>query len=205
MNPLKYLWKVVKLDVYSKQLKKRSKHEILGYTFTSTEQQLGKFVKEQHRIHKWFKGLIAYPFIWMATKFLGKYLIEKPNPQYRQCRVFNVAFESSLYEVEELFRNNLPHNSHRTLKSLREDYSNGIAVKLLRSLKRIYLSVILRDSYYLEFSNILMHNIAKGMYDEYGKDPNHVMFGGKTLNSPIYWLFKGLKEGGVVKAEVRKK
>ena len=204
MNPVKYLYKTLRLRTYSHQLKRRPKHERLGYTFTSTESKLGDFVKEQHRIHRWFKGVIAFPAIWLATKFLGKYLIDKPNPQYRQARVFDDAYEKSIVEVNELYRYNMPHYKELTLKELRENYANGIATKLLRSMKRIYLSVMLRDTFYLEFHNLLMHNIAKGMVDEYGKEPQHVMFAGEVLNAPIYWLFKGMKEG-LVKAEVRKK
>lgn len=206
MNPLKYFWGVLGLKSYSCQLEGRDEGEVLGPVYGSTSVTLGEFVREQNFVHRWFKGLLAYPFVWFVAKFFSGYLIRKPAAGYTLARIMDDAFEKTLVESNELYKYNLPKFEKRSLASLRRDYGCGIAVRLLRNLKCIYFSVILRDSFYLEFHNMLMLNISKGVVDYYGKDPHHVLFAGTQLNDPAYWLFKQMKEGrGLVKAEPRKR
>lgn len=135
-------------------------------------------VKKFHVIHFVFKYKFLVPLIRLGNKLLGKYVIKSkdiPRESHnRNLLIFDKAFEESLKKWCIYYLRNTGHpatrkSRHFWLKVAKNEM-------LLRSMKNYIITMYMYDTAYREFINILMHEIARDMVNEYSKPP----YTGKT-------------------------
>jgi len=191
-GPVWYFHKVwFKMKDYDKQLDSDADKEIMPniYCVCGTRRQ---YVKLMNRLHRWFKGLCLVPGIWLSKKLLGKALVtEVPNmPHLVNLKVFERSFDESVDDWNKYYRLKGLKGYLRVPKQKLDDYDKRFASTILRDIKSLYLSVMLRDSAYFEFHNILMHKIAQNMFVEHGNNPWHLFYCGQNISDLKYFALR---------------
>jgi len=145
--------------------------------------------------HYRFKYKFLVPILWILKLILGKKL-DKPIPdmeQYDNVRVFDKEFETTIKFWVEHFLTSPEDPAHDKKVQVLMD---GEHIELLRIMKKIMIFIITQDTAYLEFMNILMHNIAHGMYGMYhGQNVHHLFYSSKDIYNIEYMrIFKQLRD-----------
>ena len=160
--------------------------------------------KKWQIIHYVFKYRMMMPFMWLSNLFIKKHL-PKNIPDYEwnvNIKVFDKAFEQSIEDWCINFRRHLEiHNGMRTKHWWKAEAKKGLAPKMLRWFKQVYLMMILNDTAYRELHNFLMHNIAKEMIKEYQPDKKrnkgivrHLCYSAQDIYDVDYFmLFKKVR------------
>jgi hypothetical protein len=133
---------------------------------------MGTYVRKFHAIHYVFKYKYLVPFIRLGKKLIGKGLVKSiPEGHHnRNIKVFDDAFESAIEKWHIYYlRNNglIDERPDRAEMLRRAKDPKNLSGQSLRDIKEIVNTMYLYDTAYREFMNILMHEIAAKMHEEY--------------------------------------
>lgn len=149
-----------------------------------------KWIKKQHKIHHNLKSLFMVPLLLFSEKIFNKYLAKgvPDKPHYRDIKVFNVAFEEAINVWCDTFRARINKTNLKYHKLMFEKYKHDKAVKCLRIMKRIILTICLNDTAYFEFTNILLHLLTIMMNNEYkDSEIRHLFYTAKHISDVHYF------------------
>ena len=158
-------------------------------------------VKKFHWIHWVYKTKFLIPLVYVFEKLLGKY-IEKTIPDYwhnRNIKVFDRAFDAAIsdfwcFYISQMKGQNKFTKGVKDIEGLRKvaavqapKLSN---IKVLNTMRKIMYTMILNDTAYKEFFNMLMYNIFMEMRDEYKKSKRHkhLIYGSTNMFDIDYFL-----------------
>ena len=130
--------------------------------------------KKFHVVHYVFKYKFFVPLLYVGRKILDKYLVKKiGNEEHnRNIKIFNNSFEEAITKWTIYYmRNSGPEYKRKSRKFWTTiAKSKGVSSsQSLRTMKELVNTMAMNDTAYREFLNILMHEIAHQMHDEYTK------------------------------------
>jgi hypothetical protein len=160
--------------------KKKLEKNIYGY------KTVGEAYKQFNFTHYFFKYKLFVPVLNLIKIFFGK-KINRDIPEedmYVNVRIFDDMFNHSVrYWVE----NFLVDETHPDKEKIVESLMNGYNVEALNTMKQFMIFMLTQDTAYLEFFNILMHNMVQGMFEKYGgRKVNHVFYTSKNMYDVYY-------------------
>lgn len=198
--------------VYEQDLTKENKGKVAGETIYGTGMTYGEYVKQQNRIHKWFKYTFMYPLLKLFKKVLGKYLVKEipDEPWNYNLKIFDIAWQNALIDWCDVFITTNQEKSTSdikvTIQRLKQEN-----IKYLNLMKDIMVTGILNDTAYREFFNCLMLNIALEMNKNHPKAARHIFYNSKQINDIFYFAIaknKTLQKvygSGIPKSELKSK
>ena len=181
--------------------------------YTSPNDTYGKHYKRFHLVHMIMKGRILR---WVVKKFSSMFAdyIEKDVPKYHynvNLLAFERAFDDAIHDWSYCYMGASMHKnpdggmrpmtvnekdkiyqqyklSRMTQMGTRADGTPKFYRPTLMTLKNMMLTVVLNDTAYSEFFNILMYKIANEMNKEYnGKDIKHLFYSSGNSAEPRYY------------------
>lgn len=151
--------------------------------------QVSKYAKRFAFVHYFLKYKIFVPLLYSFRYFFGKKL-EKTIPKRHYNKniiIFNSAYDKSVSEWAIKFCCRTGTKEER-LKNY-DAVMKGSSVQLLETSRDILNTIVLNDTAYREFINILMHNIAKEMLEKYkGKKVKHFMYHTDSIYDIAYYI-----------------
>jgi hypothetical protein len=154
----------------------------ISYTIFGKDKKVSDIVDMFQKFHVKFKSIIFKPVLWLSEKILSKYLIKKiPDElQFRNEKVFNQAYENALRTWVYLYQCPRPHNFEAIYQS---------ESCFLRRIKNIFLTLILYDTAYKEFFNMLLFEITIAMNNEHQEEvAKHVIYKAKSVADVGYFV-----------------
>lgn len=169
-------------------VKKEDEDKFMNENIYSFEGTIGEFSKKENRLHNWLKYKFIQPFVFIADKICGRYLVKTvpKKRQYRNIRIFKKSFEESVKQWNDLFLRNVQNGSDPEKFSLK-GYLRKRHNRVLLKMMEIYITFTMNDTAYLEMHNILMFNITKNMSQVYGDKYNHLFYTSKSVNDVNYF------------------
>lgn len=137
-----------------------------------------------YRIHDTWKPYFVKPFIWLSTKIFGKYLVKEiPDEKYnRNFKIFDKAYDQALIKWRVYYQG---HKLEEAKKKLRIDNK-------MNNVRYIAYTLLLNDTAYREFFNMLMFEITKEMNKSYeGEDIKHLIYKSKSVIDVGYYIAYG--------------
>lgn len=159
----------------------------IGWNIYEPNITVSEYAKRFRRMHVVFKHRVFDPLLLLLKKVLGKDLkTQVPHDDYnKNLIIFENAFNKSLYiwtkYVSEIYQK--PMTPQEMDKQLNSNCQNR-----LRDLKNIYITMLLNDTVYREFHNILMFEIARGMNEQHDANAYHLLYTSKKIND-VAWLY----------------
>ena len=138
-------------------------------------------------IHYKWKYRFIMPVIkiskWILKSKLKKHI--PSEPYNRALQTFDKAYEKALRKWYNLY----------IVKNAEAQY---LADNLLRDLKHLLYTMILNDTAYREFINMLMFEIAIETNKEFGECANHLIYKNKAIIDVGYYAaYQGLQKGEI--------
>ncbi len=174
--------------IYDNQLDGKRDKLPVNYNIYGVKGNLQDYVTHQNRIHRDWKQRFFYPVYWLSKHIFGKYLVKEIGPEkhYRNLRVFDKAFEKTCYDWASFVNRFKEKGEGRTEAEVQECLKND-PIPILRTLKQFVLTIAKNDTAYLEFFNILMFNITKGINDNHPKEVEHLIYTSSMISDPRYF------------------
>lgn len=159
---------------------------------------LRSYVKFHDWVHNILKARVVLPLIHLFDFLFGSKLVKDSSQipdlyQFRNLRLFDLAFDRTCLKWEEYFHVQYPDIQSRLrldwrfLLNCHKNFKPELGL-----LKRIYLTITKNDTAYLEFHNILMFELASVMNEYYENKPHeHILYTAHHINDIRYFLITG--------------
>lgn len=163
----------------------------------ATQYNLGNYVKQQNKIHRFLKYLIIVPFVKFVVWIMGKHLVTsvpKESQHLADLRLFSEVYERSLVDWINFYMSYKGDGVDGYIKcgsSFLVRYLQNRVTSLLRSLKNLVLTVLMNDSAFLPFFHFLMFNWSKAVCDKYHGTVEHIMYKCQRIDDVRYFLVIG--------------
>jgi hypothetical protein len=170
----------------------------IGRTIVGDEiDTFGKYRERFNKVNMRFGHRMLKPAIFTAEKILGKNMTTKiyDTPWNKNLIIFNDAFEKSLADWKWYYQ---VSGDRSNIKYGDPGNEPGSPYHMLRSMKRIMLTMSQCDTAYREFFNILMFNMTMEMNKQHNSQVKHLMYNSKEINDVKYFHISGTLEGNYV-------
>lgn len=149
----------------------------LGWNIYDVETR-GEFNRKFHFLHFVLKYRIVVPLLKILRRWIDKRLGEfhiPHRPYNKNIEIFNNAYE----EAKRLWTEKWHCGGDTSIvKTKGKALDNN--KHLMDTVFQGYMRLVMHDSAYREFHNILMHCVAQGMLEEYkGRSVGHVFYNAK--------------------------
>lgn len=198
---VKYFWdKLVNYKDFDKNLVNDNPDRSMNKTIYGKKgEKVKDFVKRQNRIHRWFKYIFMYPLLSLGNRLMGKSLVKDVDgtqPQLVNVKVFSDSFDRTLKDWYNYFHATIPHVSQDHSPMFLRHFWSSHSLNFCRLLKRIYLTIVVNDSAYLELHNIMMYNLARDITKYHHEQGNlsedgkikHLLYTERFVTSPEYFM-----------------
>ena len=146
------------------------------------------WAKRFRMFHYVIKNRIFVPLLKIFKLFFDKHLIkEVPDKiENKNIKIFNNAWEQSIIDWYKHFMKN---TYSLTDDEIDKAIKNKSETSYLRTIKELQLTLILEDTAYREFYNMLVYNIVLEFQKEYpqGSKIKHLMYTSKNINDIKYY------------------
>lgn len=193
---------------YDQNMDKHGPNARLKYNVYESGPTMQEYVKEQNRIHQYFKKKLIYPLSWLGQvcqRFLGKYIVKEvpTSEHFRNLWIFNKAFEDSMLDIDVL-RSQVKGMDYDKAVKVAHKTRNNEPFATLRLFKEICLTIVKNDTFYLEFVNLFTFNLARYMNQEYHNDiyngkVSHIVYTNNKIDDVVYFQARKLNGQVVLK------
>lgn len=176
-----------KMTCYKDNITRHGKEAHVGVNiYGRWEQRMIDFVKRQHRIHKWLKGMIMVPAILILKKVVGKYLDKEvpQEPQFKKLSIIEKAFDQAILDWVQHMLMRTRKREGQTIESRME---GNQSIECLRTLKQLVMTVAINDTAYMELLNFFAMRLTFYMNTEYGENIDHTIYCSRYVNDVRYF------------------
>ena len=219
-----FFWARVRKIHYSDNVTKHGdrKDKMSWTIYGGKGEEVGFHFKKQFFVHMFLKYGILSTCVRLVHKIMGKYIECKvAKESYNvNLEVFDKAYESSIEDWCKVYMQvpdvkdptKFKDKGVKCYEHYRNSWTGAKRYKRHRStlitMKHLAMAIVMNDTAYFEFFNILMYNMAQGMFDEYHKgykdgkmvikdkvDVKHLFYShSNTMDTTYYAIMKTLQD-----------
>jgi len=155
-----------------------------------------EYSKQFKAVHVKFKYKLIVPLLIIGRKLLGKYLLKHvENKNYnRIIKAFDEEFENTLAEWTYIRDRLVLYSKKTTPEQLQKKYETDVPQTMLRTMKNMLLTVIINDTAYRQFFEILLANMAIKLSTEKILDEKHILYTSKDINDKNFYTILGTNQ-----------
>jgi len=174
--------------IFGKKLFKL-KHK-MGWNIYEPGKELGAHLKRFHIINYWLKNKVLIPVVLVFERIFDKHFT-KEIPDYwynKNIIIFDKAYEDAMKEWSDVYIRGISKDAKMTKKEANEYYLHSRTCRIMRTMKKMVVTMVIMDTAFREFLNVFAHKWAQAMLEAYKdrKEVNHVLYTDKNVYNVNY-------------------